>query len=114
VAEPEAQRLPDPTQRPRAVDSPSGSAKTNATTPDEAPRRDVGRIGKPERNELFLQWYEVENADTFHSPAAIRDKWNAENPRDKINESTADNGLGAVKQILRRARIKRNSERGTK
>ena len=33
--------------------------------------------GTAPRNDQFLEWYEAKGADTFHSHATIREKWNA-------------------------------------
>lgn len=57
------------------------------------------------RDELWLAWN-----DTGMKPAAIRDKWNAENPQLKVSMENSSNGLGTIKSALRRAKARRESE----
>lgn len=56
------------------------------------------------RDHTWLNWY-----DSGLRPAAIRDKWNSENPDDKINEDTKENGRDTVILGIRKARLERNS-----
>lgn len=54
------------------------------------------------RNQRFLEWYEDRSSLTYHSNAAIRDKWNKENPGSKIAGKAK--GLSLVKSGIKRAR----------
>lgn len=69
----------------------------------------LGESKRPcfERDHQFLAWYEAEGEETFHSHAAIRDRWNAENPRDRID--AADNGRDIVKKAIRLAKKERKN-----
>ncbi len=61
---------------------------------------------KAERDATFLRWNEA-----GMKPAAIRDRWNNENPDDKISEENRTAGRGTVIQALRRE--KNRKTRGT-
>jgi hypothetical protein len=80
-----------------------------AISPVELPKPDSleiqVKITRPmaERDGLWLAWYEDSNAETYHSPAKIRDRWNRDNPRRKV--SSAD----VVKKGLDAARRDRES-----
>ncbi|MCA9124575.1 MAG: hypothetical protein H6822_19640 [Planctomycetaceae bacterium] len=50
----------------------------------------------------FGHWV-VKTAGTYHSHAKIRDKWNAENQRERIDMDKSDSGRGVVKQGIRAA-----------
>ncbi len=72
----------------------------------------VGSDGKPlrdcyERDHTFLRWREEEGM----KPAGIRDRWNKENPNDKVNLDTKDNGRSTVKNGLKQARAEQIIER---
>lgn len=50
------------------------------------------------RNLTWYTWYHDESANTHRSHAKIRDRWNAENPRHRIDMDKSDSGRGVVKQ----------------
>lgn len=54
------------------------------------------------RNLMFLSWYEQKGSDTYRSPAAIRDKWNSDRTRKKVNTTdVVDKGLAAARAHLK-------------
>lgn len=69
-----------------------------------------------ERDRLFLEWYEAPGTPTFHSPAAIVDRWNREHP-DAIPRGRRRDGderqaaLDYVYNAIRRAKQRREMER---
>lgn len=56
------------------------------------------------RNLYFLLWYEDEHAETYHSNAKIRDRWNQENPRRKVSPGDKRAGYDLVKKGILAAR----------
>jgi integrase len=64
---------------------------------------------RPARDRLFLAWYEERGAATFHSPQAIRERWNRERPDDPIPDG--NRGYHSVNGAIHRARRRRNAER---
>ena len=44
-------------------------------------------------------------------PAGIRDRWNKENPNDKVNLDTKENGRSTVKNGLKKAKAEQIIER---
>ena len=56
---------------------PEVDAPPLASPQQSAPQQESESTGVAPRNDQFLEWYEAKGADTFHSHATIRDKWNA-------------------------------------
>ncbi len=65
---------------------------------------DTARKPKLVRNLTWYVWYHDKAAATHRSPAAIRDRWNRENPKDQINLEASDGGRGLVKQGIQAAK----------
>jgi len=63
------------------------------------------------RNLTWYAWYHDKESDEHHSHAKIRDKWNRDNPRDRIDLGKSDAGRGVVKQGIKAA-AKYLKERG--
>ncbi len=59
------------------------------------------------RDHLWLEWYEDENAETYHKPAKIRDRWNKENPTQRID--FGNNGRELVKKSIAKAKRERGN-----
>jgi hypothetical protein len=55
-----------------------------------------------DRDHTWLAWYEDKNAETWHSPAKIRDRWNRENKDSQIADAT--NGCDLVDKGIKKAR----------
>ena len=59
------------------------------------------------RDLVFWKWYHDRDTETYHSPAKIRDKWNAENPENKISLDSQDKGIGVVKTGIKKWNLHR-------
>lgn len=73
----------------------------------DAVRKNVGPVclaarsvprPKLKRNLTWYAWYHDNESNEYHSHAKIRDRWNRENRRDRINLDRSDHGRGVVKQ----------------
>jgi hypothetical protein len=83
---------------------------------NQQPDRDEEEPLKPAskctlRNLYFLAWYQDESTKTHKSPAAIRDRWNAEHPEAKIGTNgrgreIVKQGIKAAKKFLHDKRVK--------
>lgn len=78
--------------------------------PPPEPPESVRRRRKYARDHLWLEWYENRKLLTFHSPAKIRDKWNAENPKQAIAEGKQ--GIDTVKKAIALAVRERREQQG--
>lgn len=86
----------------------SGDSRVNnetmpARTHPPVPQRSCKRRRCYDRDHTFLRWYEAEGDTTFHSPAAIRDKWNREHSEEEQISGGA-HGLDSVEKAIKRAK----------
>jgi len=86
----------------------------NPTPAEPKPEDPPARRPCYDRDHLFLQWYETEDADTYHSHAGIRDRWNKmpKEERTEIcpqnpNRVNRDVAISAVKAAKRDAAERR-------
>ena len=72
------------------------AAKNRAQEPKQRP---CGR-----RDTAWLEWYNDKNAETYHSPANIRDKWNSMTDEERKRISpTSFNKIGKSRDVVKKA-----------
>jgi len=98
----------DQSKQPTAVDTEGqGTLQPESQQPPAGGEQKTKRPCR-DRDKLFLQWYESEDTETYHSHAKIRDRWNAmikekraevcpSNPNN-VNRSTAIAAIKAAKR----------------
>ena len=88
-------------------------AKTSTIEPMAEAAREPAKRPAFARDRKFLEWYEANGKETCHSPAKIRDKWNAMNAEQR-EAATGSREAGQVtRDVVRKGIKKAGKERGS-
>lgn len=66
-----------------------------------------------DRDHLFLEWYEDEGADTYHSHAVIRDTWNDMDPKERERKAPTAAGNVTRDTVITAVKTAKKERNGT-